>query len=103
MVVLVRPHFGLLASAASTWRSRDGVLQEVDSSCTTSVCDVMPARRWVPRIAAVALDRLPSRSVYWYFVRRDGMPSWSGIAARIGSSEAAAIMRGKIVARSPLR
>jgi hypothetical protein len=46
-------------------------------------------------IAAVALDRLPSRSVYWYFVRRDGMPSSSGIAARIASSEAAAIRRGR--------
>jgi hypothetical protein len=36
-----------------------------------------------PHIAALALDRLPSRSVYWYFVRRDGVPSSSGIAARI--------------------
>jgi hypothetical protein len=44
-------------------------------------------------IAALALDRLPSRSVYWYFVRRDGVPSSSGIAARIGSSETAAIRR----------
>jgi hypothetical protein len=94
MVVLVRLHFGLLAGTVSTWQPRDGVdLGTVSlARCSRSIrpappsaCDVMPARRWLPRrIAAAALDRLPSRSVYWYFVRRDGVPSWSGIAARIG-------------------
>jgi hypothetical protein len=62
-------------------------------SCCATAPHVMLQPMGVSPIAAVALDRLPSRSVYWYFVRRDGMPSSSGIAARIGSSEAAAIRR----------
>jgi hypothetical protein len=54
-------------------------------------------------IAAVGLDRLPSRSVYWYFVRRDGRPSSSGIAARIWQQSGRSDHQGKIVARSLLR
>jgi hypothetical protein len=52
-------------------------------SCCATAPHVMLQPMGVSPIAAVALDRLPSRSVYWYFVRRDGVPSSSGIAARI--------------------
>jgi hypothetical protein len=52
-------------------------------SCRATAPNVMFQAMGASPIAAVALDRLPSRSVYWYFVRCDGMPSWSGIAARI--------------------
>ena len=73
----------------------------VVKSCCAAAPHVMFQAMDASPIAALALDRPPSRSVYWYFVRRDGMPSLSGdgmpslsgIAARIGSSETAAIRR----------
>lgn len=65
----------------------------VAKSCCAAAPHVMFQAMDASPIAALALDRPPSRSVYWYFVRRDGMPSLSGIAARIGSSETAAIRR----------